>query len=138
MAVSTKFIDYAILLIEDEMPLARAIQAKLQSNGFDTVSARTVEQALDYIKDDVFIEAVWLDHFLLGHKTGIDFLSAIKNNAKFKDIPIFVVANTGGPETQHSYLQLGVTKYYVKSNHQLSEIVEEIVKVIKKDRSNKL
>lgn len=128
----TKQIDYAILLIEDEMPLSRAIQVKLQASGFDTVTARTVDQALDYLHDDVFIEAVWLDHFLMGHKTGIDFLSALKNHRLFKDIPVFVVANTGGPETQHSYLQLGVTKYYVKSNHKLSEIVDEVIRVIKK------
>jgi DNA-binding NtrC family response regulator len=106
----------------------------LQSSGFETVTARTVDQALDYVKDDVFIEAVWLDHFLMGHKTGIDFLSAMKNHDKYKNIPVFVVANTGGPETQHSYLQLGVTKYYVKSNHRLDEIVHEVSKAIKKER----
>ena len=121
-----------ILLVEDEMPLLRAVQAKLRSSGFEALSARTVDQALGYINDGVTIEAIWLDHFLLGNKTGIDFLCKIKNNKKYKNIPVFVVANTGGPDTQHSYLQLGVTKYYVKSNHRLDEIIQEVSKTIKK------
>jgi DNA-binding response OmpR family regulator len=35
-----------ILLVEDEMPLLRAVQAKLRGSGFEAVSARTVDQAL--------------------------------------------------------------------------------------------
>ena len=124
-----------ILLVEDEMPLLRAVQAKLRNSGFEAVSARTVDQALGYIRDGIAIEAIWLDHFLLGKKTGIDFLCEIKNHKEYRIVPVFVVANTGGPDTQHSYLQLGVTKYYVKSNHRLDEIIQEVSKTIKKQKS---
>lgn len=119
-----------ILLIEDEMPLMHAVQSKLRNSGYEAVTARTVDQALGYLKDGIKIEAIWLDHFLLGNKTGIDFLGEIKNHKDYKKVPVFVVANTGGPDTEHSYLQLGVAKYYVKSNHRLDEIIQEVSKTI--------
>lgn len=122
-----------ILLIEDEMPLMRAVQSKLRNSGYEAITARTVDQALGYIKDGIAIKAIWLDHFLLGNKTGIDFLGEIKNHKEYKKVPVFVVANTGGPDTQHSYLQLGVAKYYVKSNHRLDEIIQEVSNSINKN-----
>lgn len=122
-----------ILLIEDEMPLMRAVQSKLRNSGYEAITARTVDQALGYIKDGISIKAIWLDHFLLGNKTGIDFLGEIKNHKEYKKVPVFVVANTGGPDTQHSYLQLGVAKYYVKSNHRLDEIIQEVSNSINKN-----
>lgn len=127
--------DYTILLVEDEIPLLRAIQSKLSTSGYDTVTARTVDQALDYIKDGVIIEAIWLDHFLMGTKTGIDFVYELKKHVEYKNLPVFVVANTGGPDTRHSYMRLGVAKYYIKSNHKLSEIIEDITGTIKDGRN---
>lgn len=119
-----------ILVVEDEKPLAFAIAAKFETLGFDTVTARTVEQALDYITGGISIQAIWLDHYLLGKGTGLDFLSKLKNNKNYSDIPVFVVANTGGPDTEKSYLQLGAAKYFIKSDHRLDEIISDVKKSI--------
>ena len=43
--------DKSILVIEDERPLADAIKAKLEQNGFAVTTARTVEQALNYLEE---------------------------------------------------------------------------------------
>jgi DNA-binding response OmpR family regulator len=54
-----------ILIVEDERPLANAIKIKLELNGFETVTARSVAQALDYLENINEINAIWLDHYLL-------------------------------------------------------------------------
>ena len=59
-----------ILVIEDEIPLLNAIKIKLEKSGFDVVTARTVEQAWNHLQDIKNIDAVWLDHYLLGIVTG--------------------------------------------------------------------
>lgn len=117
-----------ILVIEDEKPLLEAIDIKLKLNGFEVVTARTIEQAKSYIEDITHIDAIWLDHYLMGQGDGLDFVAWCKeeNNAKCKDVPIFVVSNTASPDKVATYLSLDVHDYYVKANYRLDEIIANI------------
>ena len=116
-----------ILVVEDERPLAAAIKAKLTKSGFAVVTSRTVEQRLNYLEDIGIVDAIWLDHYLLGKENGLDFVTKIKaHNGRWKNIPIFVVSNTASPDKVQSYLRLGINKYYTKADHRLDEIISEI------------
>ena len=120
--------DKTILVIEDERPLADAIKAKLEQNGFAVTTARTVEQALNYLEELQKIDAIWLDHYLLGKENGLDFVAKLKTqDGRWKEVPIFVVSNTATPDKVQSYIRFGVTKYYTKAEYQLNEIIFEIV-----------
>src|ERR1035437_3853871 len=122
---STK--EKTILVVEDERPLVAAIQTKLEKNGFVAVTVRTGEQAFNYLEDLEQIDAIWLDHYLLGKEDGLDFVVKIKSDdSKWKKIPIFVVSNTASSSNVQSYIRLGVSKYYVKAEHRLDEIISEI------------
>ncbi len=115
------------MVIEDERPLVEAIKTKLENNGFAVVTVRTAEQALNYLEDLKQVDAIWLDHYLLGKEDGLDFVSKIKQDgAKWKNIPIFVISNTASAENVHSYIRFGVKKYFVKAEHRLDEIISEI------------
>lgn len=117
----------SILVIEDERPLLEAIKAKLEHNNFDVVTARTVEQALDYLENEVATDAIWLDHYLLGEEDGLTLLAELKQEeGRWKNIPVFVVSNTAGAETVQSYLRLGVEKYFTKADNRLESIVNDI------------
>ncbi len=119
--------DKTILVIEDERPLLEAIKTKLEKNGFAVTTARTVEQALNYLEDLERIDVIWLDHYLLGKEDGLDFVAKIKSqNGKWKHIPIFVVSNTASADKVQSYIQLGISKYFVKAEHRLDGIISEI------------
>ena len=116
-----------ILLIEDERPLVQVIEAKLEKAGFDVVSARTIDQGLNYLEDIKVVAAVWLDHYLLGEKTGLDFIAKLKStDSKWVNVPIFVVSNTASSGNLRSYMRLGVTKYFVKAEHRLDQITKDI------------
>jgi CheY-like chemotaxis protein len=137
-----------ILVIEDERPLLEVVNTRLEKKGFGVMTARsvdqvfnaglekkglgivsasTIQQALEYLEDLKKIDAIWLDHNLLGKENGLDFIKKLKaNGGRWKKIPIFVVSNSEGSETIKSYLTLGVSKYYVKSNHKLDEIIKDI------------
>ena len=137
-----------ILVIEDERPLLEVINAKLEKSGFTVIAARSVEQAfnakleknkqdiitirsieqaLEYLESLERVDAVWLDHHLLGKEDGLDFVKKFKaNGGKWNKIPVFVVSNAASPETIKSYLHSGVSKYYVKSDHRLDEIIADI------------
>lgn len=137
-----------ILVIEDERALLEVVNARLEKKGFGVITARSVDQvfnanlekndlgviaassikqALEYLTDLEKIDAIWLDHNLLGKEDGLDFVKKLKaNRGRWKKIPIFVVSNTESSATIKSYVNLGVSKYYVKSNHRLDEIIEDI------------
>jgi len=116
-----------VLIIEDERPLVQVIQTKLEKTGFDVVTARTVDQGLQYMEDIGNIDAVWLDHYLLGEKTGLDFVAKMKSaGSKWARIPIFVVSNTASSTNMQSYLRLGVNLYSIKAEHRLDEIANDI------------
>jgi DNA-binding response OmpR family regulator len=121
---------HTVLVVEDERPLMEAIRNKLEKNNLEVVTARSVEQALGYMTDSVKVDAVWLDHYLLGKETGLDFVAKLKEDHKFKKVPIFVVSNTGSPDKKHTYLRLGAVKYYVKADHRLDSIVQEVKKYL--------
>lgn len=124
--------DKAILVLEDERPLLEAIKTKLESNSFDVVTARTAEQAIGYLKDGVKIDAIWLDHYLLGKENGLDFVAQLKqDNSEWRKIPIFIVSNTASPDKVQSYLRLGVNRYYTKIDYRLDQIIADIKEFLK-------
>ncbi|MCX6717708.1 MAG: hypothetical protein NTU76_03475 [Candidatus Taylorbacteria bacterium] len=92
------------------------------------MSARSVEQAKQYVNDLNHIDVIWLDHYLVGKEDGLDFIAWCKedDNVKCKIIPIFVVSNTASSDKVGTYISLGAYKYFVKSNHKLDEIIQEI------------
>jgi DNA-binding response OmpR family regulator len=116
---------HTILVIEDERPLQEAITKKLEISGFDVISSRTAEQAIGYL-GDMPIAAIWLDHYLIGKENGLDFVAEIKNHPEWKSIPVFVVSNTASPDKVHTYMQLGIDKFYTKANFRLDEIIGDI------------
>ena len=138
----------SILVIEDERALLDVVNARLKKMGFSVMTARSVdevfnatldanglgiiaasniEQALAYLDNLENIDAIWLDHNLLGKENGLDFVRKFKaNGGTWKNIPIFVVSNTEKSGTIKSYVDLGVSKYYIKSNHKLDEIIADI------------
>ena len=121
-----------ILIVEDELPLQKAIKIKLEKSDFEVVTARSVDQALNHLKDIQGVDAIWLDHYLLGKETGLDFVAKVKEHSQFKHIPVFIVSNTATPEKAKSYMHLGAEKYYMKSDYRLDQIVEDIKRNSKK------
>jgi DNA-binding response OmpR family regulator len=123
--------DINILVVEDEKPLADAIRSKLELNGFSVVQARSAEQALGYL-GDLKIGVIWLDHYLFGQEDGLDLVVKIKQDDNWKDIPIFVVSNTASADKVKSYLALGVSKYFTKSDFRLDQIILDIKNYLSK------
>ena len=124
-----------ILVLEDERPLLEAIKLKLEKTNFEVVTARTIDQAKNYVEELAKIDIIWLDHYLIGKGDGLDFIAWCKEetNSKCNLIPIFVVSNTASAEKVATYISLGVKKYFIKSNHKLDEIISEISKSLLKE-----
>lgn len=113
-----------ILVVEDSESLSKAVLFKLKAAGFKVLNATSYDEAVDFL-DKNKIKAVWLDHWLHGKKTGLDVLKYIKASETLKDTPVFVVSSSGD-EWSKMYEEVGVTKYFVKSDFLMSTILKEI------------
>ena len=120
-----------ILVVEDERALLEAIMIKLSKSGFKILSTRNIKQAKEYLSGPEKIDAIWLDHYLLGKESGLDLIVWCKeNNNKCKETPIFIVSNTVSSDKVLTYMSLGANKFFVKSNHSLDEIIKDIAKSV--------
>ncbi len=137
-----------ILIIEDERPLLKVIQDKFEKGGdrvitsrnverafatdiaegpLGTISLSSIERALSHLADLGKVDAIWLDHNLLGTENGVDFVIRLKaNGGQWKTIPIFVVSNAADETVKAAYAKLGVHQYYVKAEHKLEDIVKDV------------
>jgi DNA-binding response OmpR family regulator len=114
-----------ILIVEDERPLAHALELKLQHEGFNVAVAGNGQEGLDLILKGGF-DVVLLD-MMMPVMDGFQVLQHIK------DIPhrptVFVTSNLSQHEDEARIIAAGAKKYFVKSDTPLAVIVDEIKKV---------
>ena len=115
-----------ILVLEDELALAKALCIKLKNQGFDAIPAENGEIAIKEIDSRKFDLAI-LD-LVTPRIDGFGVLKYLRE--KDKTIPVFIVSNLSQKEDVDRVLDLGATKYFIKSNVSLTEILEEVKKVL--------
>jgi len=114
-----------ILIVEDERPLAHALELKLQHEGFQVAAATNGQEALDLIKANSF--AVVLLDLIMPVMDGFQVLEHLQS---FPNKPVvFVLSNLSQHEDEERVLKLGARKMFIKSDTPLTVIVEEIKKV---------
>lgn len=115
-----------ILVLEDERQLARTIREAFIMRKFDVIVVATVEDGIRQLENMKHVDVIWLDHYLLGAASGLDFVIQIKSNPEWQTIPVFVVSNSSSTENIRSYIQLGAVNYYTKSDYDINQIIDDI------------
>lgn len=110
----------SILVVEDEKPLAHALQLKLTHEGYDVTVANTGEDGLKEIMKNNY-DLILLDLIL----PGMDGFSVLEQ-AKSRKASIIVLSNLGQEEDRKKAEELGAKNYLVKSNVPLTEIVKVV------------
>ncbi|HSX05674.1 MAG TPA: response regulator [Candidatus Saccharimonadales bacterium] len=111
-----------ILVVEDEKPLAMALEITLQKRGYQVAVAHDGETGLALLTKSHY-DAVLLD-LVMPIMDGFEVLAAAQ---KLPTPPAFIVlSNLTQPDDATRSLKLGARKFLVKSETPLSEIVKEI------------
>ncbi|OGZ07871.1 MAG: hypothetical protein A3C93_04225 [Candidatus Lloydbacteria bacterium RIFCSPHIGHO2_02_FULL_54_17] len=123
---------WTVLILEDERQLAKAVREAFTQRGFNPIVVATAEEGIRELENQPHIDVVWLDHYLLGAASGLDFVVQMRGRPEWKSIPIFVVSNTASTTNIHSYLELGVSNYYTKADYDINQIINDIGYVLEK------
>src|SRR3989339_986496 len=115
-----------ILIAEDEKPMARALEIKLNKAGFETVVVFDGVSALKELVANKY-DLLLLD-LMMPNKDGFSVLTDMKES-KIK-VPVIVSTNLNQKEDIEKALSLGAKDYFVKSDTTISEVVEHVKKIL--------
>lgn len=116
-----------ILIVEDEQPIARTLELKLNSHGFSTCTAKNGKDAFSIISNEP-LDLILLD-LVMPVMDGFDVLVKLKE-LKHKHPPVFILTNLGQEEDAEKTKELGALHYFVKSDTPLVDIVSHIEKLL--------
>ena len=119
-----------ILLVEDDLFLIDIYSTKFKQMDFEVILAKDGAEALEAIKKEK-LDFIVLD-IVLPHIDGWQVLREIKKikDKSKKKFKVLILSNLGQKEEVEKGLNLGATKYLIKSDFTPSEVVEEIKKLI--------
>jgi DNA-binding response OmpR family regulator len=111
-----------VLIVEDERPLAHALELKLTHEGFEVSVAGNGQEGLDLILGGDF-DVVLLD-MMMPVMDGFTLLKELQKHDKHP--VVFVLSNLSQREDEARVLEAGARKYFIKSDTPLSIIVDEV------------
>src|ERR1043166_9073303 len=101
-----------VLIVEDERPLAHALELKLQREGMHTTIATNGQECLELLDKQQF-DVILLD-MMMPVMDGFQVLETL-NKRPNKPV-IFAISNLSVHDDQSKVLAMGATKYFIKSN----------------------
>lgn len=113
-----------ILIIEDDKPMAHALELKLARAGFDVKSAGNGEDGLEILAGQDF-SLVLLD-LMIPKLDGFKVLEKLKERGN--KIPVIALSNLSQSQNEKRALELGAAEFFIKSNTPILKIVERVKK----------
>lgn len=115
---------YKILVVEDEAPISEVLSDRLKNEGFDVAVAddgeKGLKMAIDFKPDLILLD------ILMPNKGGLSMLEALRATEEGKNIPVMMLTNLSGSEDMNKALELGAFDYMVKSDWDISYVVNSI------------
>lgn len=115
-----------ILITEDEKSIKNALQAKLISEGFQTLEAKNGEEGLEIALRE-HPDLILLD-ILMPKMDGMTMLKKLRSDIWGKTVPVIILTNLSSADEERNkeITELEPTYYFVKTEKSLEEIVEKI------------
>ncbi len=113
--------------MEDEKPMARALELKLNHSGFLATSVNDGQSGLDLLAKEKF-DLILMD-LMMPKLDGFAVLKALQ--AANNKIPILVLSNLSQEEDDAKVKALGAKDFFIKSNTSLTKLVDYIGKILK-------
>lgn len=121
-----------ILIVEDEKPMAKALELKLNKTGYSTKVVFDGASALRILDAEGF-DLILLD-LLIPEIDGFDVLTRLR--VKGKKTPVIVLSNLSQEEDIRKTKELGALDFLVKSDITLADIVGKVTNVLQGQKSD--
>lgn len=116
----------SVLIVEDERPMAKALELKLAHEGFKPTAAYNGEEALEFLRKEKF-DLMLLD-LVMPKVDGFKVLETMK--AENIMIPTIILSNLSQQEDERRVRELGARDFFIKSEIPISEVITKIKKIL--------
>jgi len=117
-----------ILIVEDDQAISAMYKTKLESEGYEILTAGSGGEALEIAKEKQ-LDLILLD-IILPQLDGFSVLKEVKSGQKNKNTPVIMLTNLGTDEDRQKGKELGAADYLVKANLTPAQISEKIKKYL--------
>ena len=114
----------SILIVEDDEIIASIYRNKFEKAGFE-VEIATDGQAGFYRVHEIKPTVVLLD-LMLPHMNGVEILTKIKAQKRFRHIPVFVFTNAYMSEVAHEAAEMGAVRVFNKATTTPQQIIDAV------------
>jgi len=114
-----------VLLVEDDMDLARVVIATLERHGMETVHAKTGREAIE-LSQKTNPDLLVLD-LILPEVDGFEVVSWLRRHGRLCDIPLVVYTAKDLTEEEREQLRLGASEFLTKSQVSLEEFEKRVL-----------
>ena len=121
-----------VLIVDDDQFLLNMYSIKFKKSGFDVDTVVGSVDALSKLRDGARPDILLLDVVMPG-MDGLELLANIRKEKLAPSATIIVLSNQNQPTDIDRAKKLGVSTYIVKSSMIPSEVVEEVLKVLRAD-----
>ncbi len=124
-----------ILVVEDELFLARTLKDNLEAAGYRVSVALDGEEAIEQVKQEK-PDLILLD-LVLPKRDGFAVLEQMLKNPEWKMIPIIVLSNLGGEDDIERAKELGAQEYFIKAHSSIDEVIQKIKEKLREIKNQK-
>lgn len=118
-----------ILIADDDLVYIRIYQLKFKADGYIVEIAIDGQEVLD--KVNTFQPDLILLDIMMPKINGFEVLKQLKSSDKTKNIPVVLLTNLGGDESDTlTGIELGAVSYLVKSSYTPKEIVQKVKEIL--------
>ena len=118
-----------ILFVEDDPLIADMLRQKLAEKQYTILSAVS-ERDIDAALAEQRVDLILLD-ILLPDLNGLSILKKVKEDPRYKDIPVLIISNLGQREDIERGMAAGAADYIIKAQTYPSEIVKKVEALLK-------
>ena len=121
---------YKIVIVDDDDFLVNMYATKFGHSDVSVEACSSGEALLEKLRSGFKTDLILLDIVMPG-MTGIETLQKMRQDKLGEGIPVAMLTNQGDEKDISAAKSLGVSGYIVKSAATPSEVVDEVIKIIK-------
>mgnify|MGYP000347173881 FL=1 len=118
-----------LLIVEDDLALAKALVGKFSSENFDLLEAKNgqegLEMALSKKPDLILLDVV------MPRMDGISMLKELRQDAWGKNVPVIILSNLSDVQNNPEISQEHIADYIIKTDWSLEDIVKKVKDILK-------
>ena len=120
-----------IIIVEDDVFLSDIYQTKFTEAGYECLLAQDGSRCLSLLESGVSPYVILLD-IVMPKMDGLELLTFLKGNEKYKGISVILLSNLGQDTDIKKGMELGALDYMIKAHYTPSEVVKKVEDILSK------